>query len=56
MGTTLGLGALLPCCRAGPGHRFAGAGIVPYAGAVPDGGRHGFEAAEAVESPHRLAA
>ena len=33
-----------------------GAGFVPYAGAVPDGGRHGFEAAETVASPHRLAA
>ena len=33
-----------------------GAGFVPYAGAVPDGGRHGFEAAKTVASPHRLAA
>ena len=33
-----------------------GAAFVPYAGAVPDGGRHGFEAARTVASPHRLAA
>jgi hypothetical protein len=35
---------------------FAGRASVPYAGAVPDGGRHGFTAAVAVVSPHRLAA
>jgi hypothetical protein len=28
-----------------------GVAFVPYAGAVPDGGRHGFEAAETVEAP-----
>ena len=33
-----------------------GVAFVPYAGAVPDGGRHGFEAARTVASPHRLAA
>ena len=33
-----------------------GAAFVPYAEAVPDGGRHGFEAAKTVASPHRLAA
>jgi hypothetical protein len=31
-------------------------GFVPYAGSVPDGGRHGYEAAMSVASPHRLAA
>src|SRR6516162_9585124 len=28
-----------------------GAAFVPYAGAVPDGGRHGFEAARTVAKP-----
>jgi hypothetical protein len=56
-----GFASGLPVCCLRPvgpvrGHRFAGAGFVPYAGAVPDGGRHGFEAAETVASPHRLAA
>jgi hypothetical protein len=31
--------------------RFAGRASVPYAGAVPDGGRHGFTAAVAVAAP-----
>jgi hypothetical protein len=31
-------------------------GFVPYAGPVPNGGRHGYEAAMSVASPHRLAA
>ena len=31
-------------------------GFVPYAGSVPDGGRHGYEAAMSVACPHRLAA
>ena len=31
--------------------RFAGRASVPYAGAVPDGGRHGFTAAVAVVAP-----
>jgi hypothetical protein len=53
----------VPCLRPGfvPAARSGAialpdAGFVPYAGAVPDGGRHGFEAAETVASPHRLAA
>ena len=51
-----GAGALLGCV--GPVRSIAlpGAGFVPYAGAVPDGGRHGFKAARTVASPHRLAA
>ena len=49
---------LVPCSGAPAVRSIAlpGAGFVPYAGAVPDGGRHGFKAARTVASPHRLAA
>ena len=33
-----------------------GVAFVPYAGAVPDGRRHGLQAAVTVTSPHRLVA
>jgi hypothetical protein len=56
MGVTLGAGALLRCAGAVRPITLPGAGFVPYAGAVPDGGRHGFDAARTVASPHRLAA
>ena len=36
--------AVLPCA-------LPGVAFVPYAGAVPDGGRHGFEAVVAVRAP-----
>ena len=39
-----------------PPSALPGAGFVPYAESVPDGGRHGYEAAMTVASPHRLAA
>ena len=52
------LGAWCPARFVGAVRPIAlpGAGFVPYAGAVPDGGRHGFKAARTVASPHRLAA
>jgi hypothetical protein len=51
MGITLDLGdASVPAPLSAP-LALPGAAFVPYAGAVPDGGRHGFEAAETVEAP-----
>ena len=49
-------GALLRCAGAVRSIALPEAGFVPYAEAVPDGGRHGFKAARTVASPHRLAA
>ena len=52
MGVTLGARYPLPSPAApSSGLALPGAAFVPYAGAVPDGGRHGFEAAETVEAP-----
>ena len=48
LGVHLGRAAPVPASR----HtRFAGRASVPYAGAVPDGGRHGFTAAVARRKP-----
>jgi hypothetical protein len=39
------------CCKASVGYALPGTPVVPYAGAVPDGGRQGFMAAVAVTAP-----
>jgi hypothetical protein len=56
MGVTLTAWRPARCVGVGRAIALPGAGFVPYAGAVPDGGRHGFNAARTVASPHRLAA
>jgi hypothetical protein len=55
-GVTLGVRLLAVVGSPGPPSALPGAGFVPYAESVPDGGRHGYEAAMTVASPHRLAA
>ena len=42
---------MIRCAGAVRSIALPGAGFVPYAGAVPDGGRRGFEAAVAVRAP-----